>query len=74
MNITKGAPVPVKNTLARLFSTLFRFYPVMMPLTLVCILFSAVVSSIPAVFMQNVIAAVEASWQSGGWGGLPSKR
>lgn len=68
MNITKGAPVPVKNTLARLFSTLFRFYPVMMPLTLVCILFSAVVSSIPAVFMQNVIAAVEASWQSGDWG------
>ena len=68
MNITKGAPVPVKNTLARLFSALFRFYPVMMPLTLVCILFSAVVSSIPAVFMQNVIAAVETSWQSGDWG------
>ena len=67
MNTTKGAPVPVKHTLMRLFSTLFRFYPVMMPITLVCILFNAVVSSIPAVFMQNVIAAVEASWQSGDW-------
>ena len=43
------------------------FYPVMLPLAVVCIVFSAVVSSIPAVFMQNVIAAVETSWQSGDW-------
>ena len=43
------------------------FYPVMLPVAVVCIVFSAVVSSIPAVFMQNVIAAVETSWQSGDW-------
>ena len=43
------------------------FYPVMLPLAVVCIVFSAVVSSIPSIFMQNVIAAVETSWQSGDW-------
>ena len=39
----------------------------MLPLTLVCIVFSALITSIPAVFMQNVIALIETSWQSGDW-------
>ena len=56
-----------KGTVRRLIKMLFGFYPVMMPLTLFCIVFSAVVSSIPAVFMQNVIALIESSWQSGDW-------
>jgi ATP-binding cassette subfamily B protein len=38
-----------------------------MPLTILCIIFSAVVSAIPSVFMQNVIALVENNWQSGDW-------
>ena len=53
--------------MGRLLRTMRGFYPVMLPLAVVCIVFSAVVSSIPAVFMQNVIAAVETSWQSGDW-------
>lgn len=56
-----------KHTTLRLIQTLFRFYPIMMPLTLFCIIFSAAVSSIPSIFMQNVIAIVESSWQSGDW-------
>ena len=56
-----------KGVLWRLIRTLFGFYPVMLPLTVVCILFNAVISSVPAVFLQNVIAAVEKSWQSGDW-------
>ena len=55
------------GTMGRLISTLFSFYPVMMPVTVFCIFFNAVISSIPAVFMQNVIAMVESSWQSGDW-------
>ena len=39
----------------------------MMPVVVVCVIFSAVVSSIPAVFMQNIIAIVEQSWQAGDW-------
>ncbi len=56
-----------QHTILRLIRTLFSFYPVMMPVVIICILFSAVVSSIPSIFMQNVIAAVEKSWQSGDW-------
>lgn len=61
----KKGPVKVKKgTAGRLIKTLFGFYPVMMPLTLVCIIFNAVVSSIPSVFMQKVISSVEESWNS----------
>ena len=51
----------------RLLKTIRKFYPVMMPVTVVCIVFSAVVSSVPAIFMQNVIAVVEQSWRTGDW-------
>lgn len=56
-----------QGTLGRLIKTLFEFYPVLMPLVIVFILMNAVVSSIPAIFMQNIIALVEQSWQSGDW-------
>ena len=58
MNKKKGR----KSIVLRLLKTIKDFYPVMMPVTVLCIIFSAVVSSIPAVFMQNVIAIVEQSW------------
>ncbi len=44
-----------------------NFYPVLLPASVLCIVFNAVVSSIPSVFMQNIIAVVEGSWQSGDW-------
>ena len=56
-----------QGTLLRIFKTLFSFYPVMMPVVVACILFSAIISSLPAVFMQKVIAVIEANWQSGDW-------
>ena len=56
-----------KNTLLRLLKTLFEFYPVMLPLVIVCIIFNALISSMPAIFQQNVIAIVEQNWQSGDW-------
>lgn len=49
---------------------MFGFYPVMLPVALLCIIFSAIVGAIPAVFMQNVIAVVETSWKSGDWSGV----
>lgn len=54
-------------TISRLIKTLFEFYPVLLPVAVFCIIFSAAVSSIPSVFMQRVIAMVEQSWQSGDW-------
>ncbi len=56
-----------KSIVLRLLKTMKEFYPVTMPVTVICIIFSAVVSSVPAVFMQNVIAVVERSWQTGDW-------
>lgn len=36
-------------------------------MTIGCIVFNAVVGSLPSVFMQKVIALVEQSWQDGAW-------
>ena len=52
---------------SRLLRTMFEFYPVMLPITLACIVINAVVSSLPSIFMQNIIAIIEESWQSGDW-------
>ncbi len=56
-----------KGTVPRLLKMIAGFYPVMFPATIALIIFNAIVSSIPAVFMQNIIAVVEGSWQSGDW-------
>ncbi|MBR2020198.1 MAG: ABC transporter ATP-binding protein, partial [Clostridia bacterium] len=55
------------NVLKRLLKMLFSFYPVMVPLAIVCVLFTAVASAIPAVFLQRVTEMIE-KWQaSGDW-------
>ena len=59
-----------KNIVLRLFKTMLGFYPVMLPATIACIIFNAVVSSIPTVFMQKIIAVIENSWQKGDWGAV----
>ncbi len=56
-----------KHTLGRVIRTLFQFYPKMMPLVVALIIFTAVVSSIPSLFMQNIIALVEKTWRTGDW-------
>ena len=58
---------PKKGVIKRIIRTLFSFYPVLMPVVLFCILFNSIVSAIPAVFMQNIIAVIEQSYQSGDW-------
>ena len=65
----RGQRAP-KGVLRRLLRTLFEFYPVLLPVTLVCILINAIVSSVPAVFMQNIIAIVDDSYKSGDWAGV----
>ena len=53
--------------IVRLLKTIRSFYPIMFPAVILCIIFSAIISSIPSIFMQNVIALVESSWQTGDW-------
>lgn len=64
---------PKKGVIKRIIRTLFSFYPVLMPVVLFCILFNAIVSAIPAVFMQNIIAVIEQSYQSGDWEAVAGK-
>lgn len=56
-----------KKTLLRLLGTICEFYPALLPAVVICILFNAVINSLPAIFNQKVIAVVEQSWQSGNW-------
>ncbi len=56
-----------KGTMKRLIRMLFEFYPVLLPLVLVCIVLNALISSIPAIFQQNIIAVVEQYWQTKDW-------
>ena len=48
-----------KTTLGRTIKKLFGYYPVPAPLTVACILFSSIVTSVPSIFLQNVLAIVE---------------
>ncbi|MBE6778998.1 MAG: ABC transporter ATP-binding protein [Ruminococcaceae bacterium] len=60
--------MPAKATypvLLRVLRLLFKAYPVLMPLTVVCIVFSAAVSSIPAIFTQKVLAVVTTCLENG---------
>ena len=67
MDEKKNSAVNSAPILVRLIKMLFSFYPVMLPVALACILFNAIISSIPSIFMQNVISLVEQSWQAGDW-------
>ena len=50
----KPRPKAKKGTFKRLVKELFSFYPRLLPLTLCCIVFSAGIGAIPALFMRQV--------------------
>ncbi len=56
-----------KNVFSRTVKMLFGYYPVLAPVTVFCILFSAGISAIPAIFTQKVIAIIEKWWEIGDW-------
>ena len=62
----RGQRAP-KGVLRRLLRTLFEFYPVLLPITMLCIVINAVVSAAPAIFMQNVIQIVDDNYKTGDW-------
>jgi ATP-binding cassette subfamily B multidrug efflux pump len=66
-------PINKKSIVLRLFKTIHEFYPVMLPIVIACIIFNAVVGSVPAIFMQNVIALVEQNWKNGDWSAVGGK-
>lgn len=56
-----------KGIIGRLLKTMLEFYPVMLPAAAICIVLSAGITAVPTIFMQNVIAVIEESWQQGDW-------
>ena len=63
-----------KGVLGRTLKLLFKYYPKMMTVALLCIIFNAVVSSLPSIFMQRLFSVTEEALRvGGGWekyGGL----
>ena len=51
--------------LKRLIKMLFGFYPVLLPVSIVCIIFCAVTSAIPAIFLEKVINAITYALDNG---------
>ena len=66
MNKKKPDSGSMKN-LKRAFKKLFEFYPVLSRLSVLCIVFSAVVSAIPSIFIQNILSGIEHWVESGDW-------
>lgn len=55
------------NVLKRVMKLLFSSFPVLMPVTVVCIIFSSITSAAPAIFQQQVIADIQRFYLSGDW-------
>jgi len=69
-NLPKGVPAVRKFNGAafkRVIKLLFKSYPVLLPLTLLCIIFSAIIATMPAIFNQQIIAAIEDWYLSRDW-------
>ena len=64
-----GRPKPKFNpgALKRVLKMLFKNYPVLLPVTLICIVFSAIVNTMPAIFNQQIIALIEEWYVSRDW-------
>ena len=66
----KGHVKAPKGTFKRVVKALFKFYPKMMTVALVCIVFNAIVSALPSIFMERVFSVVGTAIEQGaGWGG-----
>ncbi len=54
-----------KGTVARLIKMLFRYFPRLLPFIMVLICVNAVISALPAVFQQRVVAVIQNGWEQG---------
>lgn len=53
--------------LSRVVSMLIKSYPVLVPLTILCIVIAAVTSAVPAIFQQQIIADIQQWYLTGDW-------
>ena len=60
-------PVMKKGILKRLLKMLYNSYPKLLIITILFIVLNAVVSSLPAIFMKNIIGIVSDNYENGNW-------
>lgn len=60
-------PVMKKGVLKRLLKMLYNSYPKLLIITILFIVLNAVVSSLPAIFMKNIIGIVSDNYENGNW-------
>ncbi len=71
-NLPKGVSATRKfngKALKRTISMLFKSYPVLLPVAIFCIVFSAIVATMPAIFNQQILEAIEKFYTQGDWAG-----
>ncbi len=56
-----------KGTLLRILSMLVKSYPVLIPVTVVCIIIAAVTAALPAIFQQQILADIGNWYLTGDW-------
>lgn len=62
----KKAPAKLDfKLLGRVMKQLFAYYPVMMPISVASIVFSAIIATIPAIFLEKVTDAIDTALKNG---------
>ena len=51
--------IPKGKIFKRVLKMLFEFYPVMVPVTIFCILFVSCAAAVPDVYIQRIVAIIE---------------
>ena len=70
----KPRPKAKKGTLKRLLKELFSFYPRLLPITICCIILSAAIGAIPALFMKEVYSQIGIAVENNlAWSDVSSK-
>ncbi|MGN0075823.1 MAG: ABC transporter ATP-binding protein [Parafannyhessea sp.] len=69
MATTNGKSGGRRGTVGRLLHDLLRFYPVLVPATLLAVLAQGVCQGMQNVFIQRSLSIIEKYWSSGNWSG-----
>ncbi len=55
------------SSLKRVLKMLYGYYPVLLPIIIFCIILAAITASVPAIFQQQVLQAIQKWIESGDW-------
>lgn len=64
---------PNPHIIKRVIKSLYSFYPVMLPVTLIFILLSSAAAAVPDIFIKKVIAIIEKWGETGNWQGAKAE-